>query len=200
MSNFLARCAAIGLVGGGFAATGDLGWLAARGMRLMNARTIPAEEKLIAAEAPVSAADQPSLAPEPAGPPPEPDPFRGPPAARPAIPAPDPSPPSNGPERLDLATLHPGERVTFWIGRPTTARQAWITFDLVDPAAGEALMSTPGMAARRVKIRPAGGRTGNTVAKGASVVVMPAGPTRHAAAGGQATTFGPITAIAVGRR
>lgn len=197
MSNFLARCAAIGLVGGGFAATGDLGWLAARGMRLVNARTIPSEEKPADAEPAVSEAAAAILPPAPTVAPPAPDPFRSPPAARPAIPTPEPSPPSNGPERLDLATLNPGERVTFWIGRPTIARQPWIAFDLVDPAAGEALLVTPGMAARRVTIRAARGGQPSVVTKGNAILVTPVGPAHHGQAGGD--TLGPITALAIGR-
>ena len=198
MSNFLARCAAIGLVGGGFAATGDLGWLAARGMRLVNARTIPSEEKPADAEVAVPEAAAAFLPPAPAVPPPAPDPFRSPSAAPPAIPAAlDPSPPSNSPERLDLATLHPGERVTFWIGRPTTARQPWIAFDIVDPAAGEALLVTPGMAARRVTIRAARGGQPSVLKKGDAILVIPVGPAHHGQAGGE--TLGPITALAIGR-
>lgn len=198
MSNFLARCAAIGLVGGGFAATGDLGWLAARGMRLVNARTIPSEERPADAEPAVSEAAAVILPPAPVAPPPAPDPFRSPPAARPVMPAaPDPAPPSNSPERLDLATLHPGERITFWIGRPTTARQPWIAFDIVDPVAGEALLVTPGMAARRVTIRAARGGQPSVVTKGGAILVTPVGPAHHGQAGGEA--LGPITALAIGR-
>ena len=196
MSNFLARCAAIGLVGGGFAATGDLGWLAARGMRLVNARTIPSEEQPAAAEAAV-ASPAPTI-PTPAVAPPAIDPFRSPPASRPAIPAAhEPAPPSNGPERLDLATLRPGERVTFWIRRPDTARQPWIALDIVDPVAGEALLCTPGMAARRVQIRAARGGQPVVVTKGDAILVTPVGPAHHGQAGGE--TLGPVTAIAIGR-
>lgn len=196
MSNFLARCAAIGLVGGGFAATGDLGWLAAKGVRLVNARTIPSEEK--AADAEVDAAAPTPTMPTPAVVPPATDPFRSPPAARPAIPvAHEPTPPSNGPERLDLATLRPGERVTFWIRRPDTARQPWIAFDIVDPATGEALLCTPGMAARRVQIRAAGGGQPVVVTKGDGILVTPVGPAHHGQAGVE--PLGPVTAIAIGR-
>lgn len=198
MSNFLARCAAIGLVGGGFAATGDLGWLAARGMRLVNARTIPSEETATDATPAVSAANPAVAQATPPLPPSAPDPFRSPPAARPAgQPDGDPSPPSNGPERIDLATLRPGERVTIWIGRPTIARQPWITFDVVDPAAGEALLFTPGMAARRVKVRAARGSHTSVVAKGDGIVVTPLGPAHHDQAGGE--NLRPITALAIGR-
>ena len=198
MSNFLARCAAIGLVGGGFAATGDLGWLAARGMRLVNARTIPSEETPTDQAVPISAAAP--AAPMPASPMPASpaDPFRGPAAARPAAqPGADPSPPSNGPERLDLATLRPGERVTVWIGRPTNARQPWIAFDLVDPAAGEALLFTPGMAARRVTVRAAHHGQPSVVAKGDAILITPVGPAHHGQAGGE--PLGPVTALATGR-
>lgn len=43
MQSFLAKCAAVGIVAGGFAATGDLGRLADRGQRLLEARTVPHE-------------------------------------------------------------------------------------------------------------------------------------------------------------
>jgi len=198
MSNFLARCAAIGLVGGGFAATGDLGWLAARGMRLVNARTIPSEETPTDVPTAVSAA-APAVSPAtPPLPPSAADPFRSPPPARPATqPDADPSPPSNGPEQVDLATLRPGERVTIWIGRPTIARQPLIAFDVVDPTAGEALLFSPGMAARRVKVRPARGGQPLVVTKGDGIVVTPLGPAHHDQAGGE--TIGPVTALAIGR-
>jgi len=43
MQSFLSKCAAVGIVAGGFALTGDLGRLAARGQRLIDARTVPSE-------------------------------------------------------------------------------------------------------------------------------------------------------------
>ena len=203
MSNFLARCAVIGLVGGGFAATGDLGWLAARGLKLVNARTIPSEET-VPAEQPAPGAAAAAGAPAPEAAPGLPavaatptDPFRGPPSPPAARPAGDPSPPSDGPERIDLAALPPGTRVTVWIGRPTIARQPWIRFDLVDPAAGEALLFTPGMAARRVMIRAGNGGQGPVVARGDTIVITPVGPAHHGLAGG--ASLGPVTAVAIGR-
>ena len=36
MPNLLAKLTALGLIGGGFAATGDLGWIAERGMRVLD--------------------------------------------------------------------------------------------------------------------------------------------------------------------
>lgn len=206
MSNFLARCATIAVVGGGFAATGDLGWLAARGMRLINARTVPSEQH--AAEAvPPPAPIVPPL-PEAPAPPPLPaahaaqaaDPFRGPPAPFPvARAADDERPPVGGPERIDLASLRAGERVTVWIGRPAAAGpQPSIAFDLVDPATGEALLVGRGMAPRRVTIGTAAGGPGRVVARGDTLLVTPSGPARQAP--NAATALGPVTAIASGRR
>lgn len=198
MSNFLARCAAIAVVGGGFTATGDLGWLAARGMRLINARTVPSEQA--AAEQPVASAPSPPpaapLSPAVAAPPaPQAaDPFRGPPAPLPVTrTADDERPPIGGPERIDLAALRAGERVTIWIGRPAASGpQPCIAFDVVDPATGEALLVGRGMAPRRVAIGP------QVIARGDTLLVTPAGPARQAANAGEA--LGPVTAIAIGRR
>lgn len=201
MSNLLARCAAIAVVGGGFTATGDLGWLAARGMRLINARTVPSEQP--AAE-PFLPPAQPAAPVPPAAPPPPAlpappvpqaaDPFRGPPAPLPvARAAEEPRPPVGGPERLDLARLQPGERVTVWIGRSAAAGpQPSIVFDLIDPATGEALLVGRGMAPRRVSIGP------GVVASGDTLLVTPSGPARQAP--NATERLGPVTAIAIGRR
>ena len=43
MQSFLAKCAALGIVAGGFTLTGDAGRLVDRGRRLLEARTVPAE-------------------------------------------------------------------------------------------------------------------------------------------------------------
>lgn len=196
MSNFLARCAAITLVGGGFAATGDLGWLAARGMRLVNARTVPSEQA--AAEPgppqPVAGPWEPSR-PTPSAQP-SADPFRGPPAPLPAArTADEPGPPIGSPERVDLATLRPGERITVWIAT-SAASPACITCDLVHPATGEALLMGRGLAPRRVTIR-GGASSRAIIARGETLVIAPASHARHAAPAGE--TLGPVTAIAVGR-
>jgi len=210
MTNFLARCATIAVVGGGFAATGDLGWLAARGMRLINARTVPSEQH--AAEAvPLPAPAVPPLPAAPAAPTLPPtlpatpaaqaaDPFRGPPATLPvARGADDERPPVGGPERIDLASLRAGERVTVWIGRPAAAGpQPSITFDLIDPATGEALLLGRGMAPRRVTIGTAAGGPGRVVARGDTLLITQSGPARQAP--NAADALGPVTAIASGRR
>lgn|GEM_PF-766492 len=43
MQSFLAKCAAVGIVAGGFTLTGDVGRLADRGKRLLDARSVPSE-------------------------------------------------------------------------------------------------------------------------------------------------------------
>ena len=43
MQSFLAKCAALGIVAGGFTLTGDVGRLADRGRQLLDARTVPSE-------------------------------------------------------------------------------------------------------------------------------------------------------------
>jgi hypothetical protein len=188
MSNFLARCAAIGLVGGGFAATGDLGWLAARGMRLINARTVPSEQPATPAADQAAAAtatdqERAGLAPRASAP------LRGP-APRPPI---EHTPPAGGPAQVELAALRAGDRLTCWARAAAAGQPTSLAFDIVDPATGEALLLAPGMAARRVTIHPAGDLRG-TIATGSAILVTPAGPSRHTA------TFGPITAITVSRR
>ena len=70
MSNVFARCTALGLFAGGFALTGDLGWMAERGMRVVNSRSIPAEEPAGAPPAaePSAAAPESAVAAPPAPP------------------------------------------------------------------------------------------------------------------------------------
>ena len=65
MQSFLAKCAAVGIVAGGFAATGDLGRLAERGQQLLEARTVPNEPL---ASAPAEPAPASPAVPPPAGP------------------------------------------------------------------------------------------------------------------------------------
>ena len=43
MQSFLAKCAALGIVAGGFTLTGDVGRLVERGQRLLDAQTVPSE-------------------------------------------------------------------------------------------------------------------------------------------------------------
>jgi hypothetical protein len=186
MHNPLGKLALLALLGGGFAVTGDLGRLTARGMRLLESTTVPSEQP---------AADVLPPAPVPAAPAPAPEAApRQPPAAAPAHPSPPvhhiddeapipvpateaPTaqtprlpPPGSSPAAIDIATLPPGTRVLVWLpaeaGRPGWHR--CLAIDVVAPQSGEALLHhevtvVPGAratrpigAASRVTIRAAG--------------------------------------------
>lgn len=71
MRSFLAKCAAVGIVAGGFTLTGDVGRLAAEGRRLIDATGVPADRspgKQAAAPTPDGAAAAPARASSPATP------------------------------------------------------------------------------------------------------------------------------------
>jgi len=186
MHNPLGKIALLALLGGGFAATGDLGRLAARGMKLLEAKTVPSEQPALDATPPAPAAAEPPTAPAAAG---SPAPAAAPappvhlvddeaPIPVPAAEAPAPFPPrlpapGAGPAEIDFATLAPGTRVLVWLppeaGRP--GRPRCLAFDAVAPRTGEALLhrevtvvpggtaTRTGGATSRVAIR-AGGSTG----------------------------------------
>jgi hypothetical protein len=153
MRNILPKLLAIGLLGGGFTATGDLGWLARRGMRLLEASTVPTESAALepgaegvgndpagSASAGFGSADPGSV-----------DVGRavgaaGPASNRPGI------PPADGPAAVDLATLMPGERLVVWVTNPGTRGAEPVTLDLIDPAGGAALLHRGGEPPRRVRV------------------------------------------------
>ena len=166
MQSFLAKCAALGIVAGGFTLTGDVGRLAERGRRLLDASTVPsetpAEEQTAesrATTAPVPAAASPGPAVT--------SPSRGhsaaaatPAAAAAASTAPAaagiplldapigravavPAPPANGPDSIDLRHVPAGNRLLVWVRRAgstdRTRSMDLIALDLIDPNTGEAL-------------------------------------------------------------
>lgn len=155
MSNILARCTAVGIVAGGFALTGDLGLLAERGLKVINASDVPAAQQ---ADAPSGSLTPVAEAPALPTPTPPPAPASSP-AAAPApttteavppaagddgelVRARDFVPPSSGVTQIDIAALPPGGRIVAWLTTPRgTAgrRYRCLVFDLVDPATGEAL-------------------------------------------------------------
>jgi hypothetical protein len=206
MSTILARCAAIGIVAGGFAVTGDLGRLAERGLKVLHASDVPVarstdDTAAAAPEATLAPSSPPTVAPtvSPVMPPPQaisdsPSSRPTPATASPPAAAHDPAPVANtldfrpaaaGLEQADIAALGPGERLVVWL---TVARRAGnpayrcLVFDMVDPAAAEALVyeavsftadghpratATP---PRRVRI--VGGGDGHIVAKGAAIRIQ----------------------------
>lgn len=160
MSSILSRIAAVGIIAGGFALTGDLGRLAKRGLEVVNSRDIPAArsdeatpatesaaqeiEAVAAAETtaaggPATTAASKPAAGQPAAGNPAVEASRGKPAlARDA----DFRPPQGGVDAIELATLAPGNRVVVWLAMPrSSGGRAYrcLVFDLIDPASGEAL-------------------------------------------------------------
>jgi hypothetical protein len=146
MQSFLAKCAALGIVAGGFTLTGDVGRLADRGRRLLDARTVPSETPADQATGADEAKIQANAAPQAA---PAPAPARTPPSVPLLLDAPIgravaiPPPPAKGPDSIDLRQVPAGSRVLVWVRRPgSTGRSRstdLIALDLIDPNTGEAL-------------------------------------------------------------
>ena len=192
MQSFLVKCAALGIVAGGFTLTGDVGRLADRGRRLLDARTVPSEtpadQTTGGHEATIQSTAAPQAAPAPA---PTPAPARTLPSV-PLLDAPIgravavPPPPAKGPDSIDLRQVPAGSRVLVWVRRPgSTGRSRstdLIALDLIDPNTGEALEhrhaamthgseGTTGYAApRRVVITR---DATNKIAKGAMLRIAP---------------------------
>lgn len=163
MQSFLAKCAALCIVAGGFALTGDIGRLAARGRRLLEARTVPSEaqtreqpaEYSVAPAAPPHAdTTQPDPDTATATKPPEQSfaPNAPTPSAKPGVllldapigrPVAVPAPPANGPDVVELRHVPPGSRVLVWVRRSGFMSRArsidLVALDLIDPNTGEAL-------------------------------------------------------------
>ena len=146
MQSFLVKCAALGIVAGGFTLTGDVGRLADRGRRLLDARTVPSETPADQATDAQEATIQSNAAPQAA---PAPAPARTPPSVPLLLDAPIgravavPPPPAKGPDSIDLRQVPAGSRVLVWVRRPgSTSRSRstdLIALDLIDPNSGEAL-------------------------------------------------------------
>ncbi len=145
MQSFLVKCAALGIVAGGFTLTGDVGRLADRGRRLLDARTVPSETPADQTTGGHVATIQSTATPQAA---PTPAPARTLPSV-PLLDAPVgravavPPPPARGPDSIDLRQVPAGSRVLVWVRRPgSTGRSRstdLIALDLIDPNTGEAL-------------------------------------------------------------
>jgi hypothetical protein len=188
MNNPLGTLALLALLGGGFAVTGDLGRLAARGMRLLESKTVPAEQSVAdagppapeATAMPAAAFSPPPTAPAQPSPPvhliddeaPIPVPATEAPATQsPRLPA-----PGTSPTAVDIASLPPGARVLVWLpadaGRPGWHR--CLAIDVVAPQTGEALLH------HEVTVLP-GGRGSRTTGATSRVTIR---------AGGSSSLFG----------
>jgi hypothetical protein len=222
LKTFLSRCAAVGLIAGGFAITGDLSRLMARGTHLLNATTIPQESPAAPVEgvpspantqppgqipAMSAAADQPTAAvPLPSAVPsvaaqsaPAADPFDAPVGRRVSHPV----PPADALERLDTGSLQPGDRLLVWIGG-RGGQHAVIAFDLIDPAVGEAIehrhvftdLDDEGVQVAGRRVRFAGATNPRQIAVADQILLLPIGIVHGSAA---AEPLGPVTAIQLQR-
>jgi hypothetical protein len=210
MQTFLAKCTAFAVLLGGFFVTGDFTRLAERGTKLLNSTTVPDSAELQSRPLPAA---QPPAPPSPLPvtpllPPPAPPPAV---ARRPGVDAPlgrrvsRPLPPADSPALLELASLRAGDRLIVWIGRPATGATV-IAFDIVDPAAGEALEhrhlfedetgAEVHAVPRRVRIAGEPSQA-VTIAKGGAIRLLPLGVVHGAASAGQAESLGPVLALEV---
>lgn len=223
--SILSRLAAVGLVAGGFALTGDLGRLADTGLRVLNARDIPAPraEPVIPAEPAAPAltalpeADAPTPVATPAVEPAAAEaPAAGPApaAAPPVVRSGDLRPPAGGPEEVAIGSLDAGSRVVIWLAvRRGGAQSAYrcLVLDIVDPAESEALLyeavsftadGRPAAAASAPRrIRLVGGPTvAGTIRRGQFTAYQPLGTAAAAdRAHAAPESVGPIVAIDVVR-
>jgi hypothetical protein len=220
MSTILSRIAAIGIIAGGFALTGDLGRLVKRGLEVVNSRDIPAarsddaeaaaqEIEAVTAAAETIAAGGLAPAAKPAAEPAAKSASESP-RGKPAIArAADFRPPQGGIDAVELATLAPGNRVVVWLAMPRrSGGRAYrcLVFDLIDPASGEALAyeavsfaadgkpQATAVPPRRVRLQ--GDGLGGAVAKSGRIDVQRRG---SAADGVGHETVGPIAALDVVR-
>jgi hypothetical protein len=212
MRNLLPKAAVLAIIAGGFALTGDLGWIADRGLRVLDAADIalPAardEEPVAApAQAAVSSGREPQTLPaaspvEPGGAPPPAAPPRAA-TARAAAHAPL-TPPAAGCVEVRWSSLAAGDRVTVWLAG---AGPRCLVLDVVDPASGEALayeaaaLTTDGRPAaaaappRRVVVGHPGGPA--AITKGGMLHLAPGG---IAAAGAAGRWLGPVEVVTLAR-
>lgn len=209
MPNLLAKLTALGLIGGGFAATGDLGWLAERGRKVLDAADVasPANEgdasspSVPAAGVTSGAEASPSAIEPPAAVPAVPSTAPVTPAIAVAAAQPVLKAPAGGPKQVAWAGITAGDRIVVWLA---TGGTRCLVLDIVDPAAGEALAydaaavsaeGQPLMAAgppRRVVVGRRSGESG--LAVGGMISLAPAGIATHGEGG---RWLGPIAALAL---
>ena len=216
MQTFLAKCTALAVLLGGFAITGDFSRLAARGTALLNATGVPNSGEPPADQPPGGPAwPLPPTTAEPAG---QPVPAaEAPPAPEPPPPvvhatdAPlgrrvsQPSPPANAADAIDLASLQTGDRMLVWIGRSATTT-AVLAFDIVDPAAGEALEhrhlfddnAAVHAAPRRVRLAGESTRAG-LIMRGGMLRLLPLGIVHGTQTGQEPEMIGPVQGLQVQR-
>lgn len=223
MNAFLPKLAVLGVVAGGFYATGDLPRLIDRGRRIAERSSVPlpageSPATVAAAPAPVFEPPPPAVAHTPPAQPAPQIPAKPEPVAPPAAPASD--EPTRIPmprlalDTIDLASLQPGQRVLLLCGRHV------IALDVVDGPAGEVLehahachadrtvtiaataaprrLVAIGCSAGSARLKP---RSDRRIARGEWLHTIPSGSSSSGGtpAGGRATSvgeaIGPIESI-----
>ncbi len=212
MSNILSRVAAVGIVAGGFALTGDLGKLAQRGIDVVNSRDVPWPRATQAEPAPSpadEAASEPSESPEPGAATAADATAAGAAAgqARPLGVVRDTEfrPPRDGIDQVDPSSLEAGGRIVVWLSMPRrSGGRAYrcLVFDVVDPSTGEALayeaVSFTGDGVPQAtatpphRVRLVGHGPGGTIVRGGEIDVQRRG---IAADGVGGECIGPIAAL-----
>ena len=154
MSSILSRIAAVGIIAGGFALTGDLGKLTKRGLDVINSRDVPTAGPTASGDAPPASplvdADTAEAKQMPAtaeaivgGKPSAPSASAGSPRGQATIAKDvDFRPPQRGIDAIEVSSLAAGNRVVVWLAMPRrSGGRAYrcLVFDIVDPATGEAL-------------------------------------------------------------
>ena len=211
MQNFLAKAFAVAMLVGGFSLTGDLGWIAEKGQRIVGAADVPpgfdagvAFAPDASPTAPPPVADDREITPASAPTPTPPSPPEG--SSEPAG-GPEPAgaafkPPVGGPQAIAWAALGPGSRLIVWLAGPP---YRCLVLDFVDPASGEALLyevatvdsggkplATAGAPRRVIVGRDASGRPhGGSILRGGSIHVAQIGVAAH----GAGQWLGPIAAL-----
>lgn len=217
MSSILSRFAAIGIIAGGFALTGDLGKLAKRGLDVVNSRDVPTATPEESGMSPAATAladaatrdvDRIVATAEAVanGSPVQSSTPPGSPQGK-AVIARDTDfrPPQHGIDTIELSSLTAGNRIVVWLAMPRrSGGRAYrcLVFDVVDPAAGEALAyeavsfaadgSPQATAAPPRRVRLQGDGHGGAVAKSGLIDVQRRGV---AADGVGHETIGPVAAL-----
>ena len=217
MSSILSRIAAIGIIAGGFAVTGDLGKLAKRGLDVVNSRDVPTArpEESVSSPAETALADAANREVEQivataeaiaGGNPPQNSPPPGAPLGKGVIARDaDFRPPQHGIDTIEFSSLAAGNRIVVWLAMPRrSGGRAYrcLVFDVVDPATGEALAyeavsfaadgspQSTAVPPRRVRLQ--GDGHGGAVAKSGLIDVQRRGV---AADGVGHETIGPVAAL-----